>query len=104
MSVLGKKFCRGVVVCLKAPCDNDFPVFGEITHILVPEESKLLLVKKFDTGSYSKHSNAYCVTKSTNFTVVSVDQLALHEVFHPYNVLSSYYIVVRSSSHVELCI
>lgn len=91
-------------MCLTAPCDNDFPEFGEIIHVLVPDDSKLLLVKKFNTDSYSAHYNAYCVTKSSVFTVVNITELALHDVFHPYKVLSSYYIVVRSCSHVELSI
>lgn len=104
MSVLGQDFRRGVVVCLKTPCDDDFPEFGEVTHILVPEESKILLVQKFLTRFYSEHYNAYCVVKTSEFTLVSVGDLALHDVFHPYNVESSYYIVVRSSTHVEMCL
>ncbi len=82
VSVMGKKFHRGVVVCLKAPCDDDFPEFGEVMKIFVPEESKLLLVRKFHTGSYCNHYNAYCVTKLSSFTVVSVTELALHDIFH----------------------
>ena len=104
VSVLGQDFHRGIVVCLKAPCDDDFPEFGEVTHILVPEESKLLLVQKFLTGSYSEHYNAYCVTKTSYFTLINVGDLALHDVFHPYSVLSSHYIVVRSSTHVEMLV
>lgn len=102
VSVLGQCFRSGVVVCLKAPSNGDYPEFGAVTHVLVPEESKMLLVMKFSTGSYCSHYNAYCVTKTATFIVVNVDELALHDVFHPYQMSSMYYIVVRSCYHVEL--
>ena len=104
MSVLGQKFHRGVVVCLKAPSNSDFPEFGEVSHVLVPEETILLLVRKYHTDCYCSHYNAYCVTKSADYILVSVPELALHDVFHPYNVSSSYFIVIRSCCHIEVCI
>lgn len=102
VTILGKKFHKGVVVCLLAPCDNDFPQFGEVTHVLVPEESKLLLVRKFHTHAYINHFNAYHITKLARYAVIDVTELALHDLFHPYNISSTYYVVVRSCSHVEL--
>ena len=73
-----------------------------MTHVLVPQDSKILLVQKFLTDSYSEHYNAYLVVKTSNFSLVSVSDLAIHDVFHPYTLLSSHYIVVRSSTHVEM--
>ena len=43
----------GVVVCTKAPSNEHFPEFGQVAVIFVPEESKLLLINKFNTNFYS---------------------------------------------------
>lgn len=107
--MLGQDFHPGVIVlvCLKSPSDYDFPEFGEIIYVLVPDESKLLVVKRLCTDYYSQHYNAYCVTKSSNFALVDVGELAIHDVFHLYRLSSDssqYYIVVRSCNHVEVCI
>ena len=67
VTVFGKKFERGVVVCLRAPRDDDLPEFGEIVNIIVPEESKLLLVRKFHTTAYCNHYYAYSVTKLSSY-------------------------------------
>lgn len=54
-SVLGQDFHPGVIVCLKSPSDYDFPEFGEIIYVLVPDESKLLVVKRLCTVNTIMH-------------------------------------------------
>ena len=72
--------------------------------ILVPEESKILLVQKFSTGFYSPHYNAYCVYKTSDYCLVNVNDLAIHDVFQPYDVFSLLYVVVRSHTQVDMFI
>ena len=102
VSVLGQTFQPGVVVCLKAPSDVDFPEFGEVTQVLVPDESKLLLVKKLHTECYSELYNAYSVNKSQNYALTSIGELAIHDVYHLYRSSSELFVVVRSCNHVEM--
>ena len=104
VSVLGQTFHPGVIVCLKSPTDSELPEFGEVIHILVPEESKLLVVRRVYSNYYSGHYNAYAVHKSSDTAMVNVCDLALHDVFHLYKLSSMYYVVVRSCNHVEICI
>ena len=48
-SCLGQEFRRGAIVCTKWPSDHDYPDFGEVSHILVHEEAKYVVLKKFET-------------------------------------------------------
>ena len=102
VSVLRQTFRPGVIVCLKAPSDADFPEFGEIIQVFVPEESKLLLVRKLLTDCYCEHYNSYSVNKSSSYALTSVGELAIHDVFHLYRSSASYFIVIRSCNHVEM--
>ncbi len=101
VSVLGQTFSPGVIVCLKAPSDADFPEFGGVTHVFVPDESKLLLVRKLYTDCYCEHYNAYSINKSF-YTFISVGELAIHDVFHLYRSSAHSFVVVRSCHHVEM--
>lgn len=102
VSVLGQDFRPGVTVCLQAPCDDDYPKFARVMHVLVPEEFRLLLVRVFNTESYSQHHNAYCVTMTSHYAVIRIDELALHDIFNIYILSSISYVVVRSCCHIEL--
>ena len=104
VTILGQTFRPGVIVCLKSPSDNDFPVFGEVVQVLVPNELKFLLVRELDTTFYYAHFNAYNVTKSSNYALVDIGSLAIHDVFHLYKSSSLLFVVVRSCNHVELCV
>ena len=64
ISVLGQIFRPGDFVCLEMPSDDNYPTFGQIVFIIVPEDFKLLIVKKLKTESYSAHLNAYSVITS----------------------------------------
>lgn len=66
-----------MVVCLNPPCDDNYPKFAQVVHVLVPEDSKMLLLKTFNTDSYSQHLNAYRVTVTSHYVIVPVDELAL---------------------------
>ena len=79
--MLGKEFRPGAIICLQSPSNTDFPIFGEITRIFVPNDTKKLLVQLYDTENYSPHYNGYQVAKIDQFRVVSLDQL---EVYHKY--------------------
>ena len=92
------------MVCTKRPSDNDYPDFGEVSHILVHEEAKYLVLKKFETVTFSHHYFAYQVEPLKDFVLLSVCDLAIHQVFHKYCIESSFYVVVKSCDHVELFI
>lgn len=99
--MLGTKFHQGALVCLKAPTD-DYPLLAEVKYILVPEEEKLLLVKKFCTTSFSSHYNAYLISARPSYCLVNVTELELHQVFYPCSIGSAYYVTIKSCHHVEL--
>ena len=66
--VLGKEFRPGAIICLQSPSNTDFPIFGEITRIFVPNDTKKLLVQLYDTENYSPHYNGYQVAKIDQFS------------------------------------
>ena len=49
VSVLGKEFTQGCVVCLRAPSDEELPVFGLVEYILVSDDLKYLVVRQYST-------------------------------------------------------
>ena len=102
VSVLGQDFRPGVCVCIQAPSDNDYPVFASVMYVLVPDELKFLLISIYDTQSYSQHHNAYCVTKTSKYSVVCISELAIHDVFETYILSSGSYVVIRSCCHTEV--
>lgn len=91
-----------MVVCLNPPCDDNYPKFAQVVHVLVPEDSKMLLLKTFNTDSYSQHLNAYRVTVTSHYVIVPVDELALHDTFTIYTLSFISYVVVRSCCHTEM--
>ena len=101
VTILGQTFNPGDIVCLEAPNDSDYPVFAQVLAIIVPDDNKFLLVRKLLTQLYSSHLNAYKVSKLSCFNIVTVSELALHDVFSIYK---SSYIVVRSCCNVELLV
>lgn len=100
--MLGQDFCPGVCVCLQAPSDDGYPEFARVMNVFVPDESKLLLVRMLATESYSPHKNAYCITKTSDYSIVKIDELAIHEVFTLYTLSSGSYMVIRSYCHTEI--
>lgn len=102
MSILGQEFYPGICVCIQAPSDNDFPIFARVMCVLVSEDLKFLLVQTFNTEFFSQHHNAYCVTLASQYLIIRVSELALHDVFVTYSLLSASYIVVRSCCHAEI--
>ena len=104
LTVAGMELHRGAVVCVKPPCDDAFPEFSEVKYVLVPDGHKSLLVKKLYTSTYSNHFSAYIVEATLNWSIVSVADLALHQVFYRYQLGDVSYIPVKSCHHVELCV
>ena len=102
ITVLGTKFHPGALVCLKVPADEDYPLFAEVKYIFVPDDTKLLLVKKLSTTSFSNHYNAYHVSPTPSYCLVNVTDLALHQVFYLCTIGSAYYVTIKSCHHVEL--
>lgn len=100
--MLGQDFHQGVCVCLQAPSDDSYPKFACVTQVLVPEGSKLLLVRLLKTDSYSQHRNAYCVSMAPDYAIISITELALHDVFTMYTISSVSYMIIRSCCHVEM--
>lgn len=91
-------------MCTKRPSDHDYPDFGEVSHILVHEEAKYVVLKKFETTNFSHHYFAYEIEPMEDFMLLSVCDLAIHQVFYKYCVVSNFYVVVKSCDHVELFI
>ena len=92
------------MVCTKRPSDADYPNFGEVSHILVHEEAKYLVLKRYVTLDFSQHYFAYHIESSEDSMLLCICDLAMHQVFHKYHVDSRSYVVIRSCDHVELLI
>lgn len=86
-------------MCLKPPSDDDYPIFGRVAHIIILEDIKMLLVQVLSTELFDNHRNAYKVTVTSDFQLVNITDLGIHDVFVLHK---SSYIVVRSCCHVEL--
>ena len=97
--MLGQEFRGGDVVCLQAPSNVSFPTFGQIIWILVPEDLKILVVKKLRTEAYLSHYNAYHINGSTEYATIFLSELVIHEAF---TLHKSSLVVLRSCCHVEL--
>ena len=99
--ILGNKFCLGAIVCVNPPTNSEYPTFGEIVCIFVPDDSKKLLLHLYNIQTYSLHFNAYLIVQNTQFSVLSICQLEIHEVYHRYMVSPHTYISIKSYHHVE---
>lgn len=100
---MGKEFRPGAIVCVSPPTNFEHPIFGEIIRIFVPNDTKQLLLRLYDTETYSAHFNAYQVVQNNQYRIISVSQLGIHEVYHRY-VISPHdhsYVVIKSYHHVE---
>jgi hypothetical protein len=82
------------------PTNSEYPIFGEIVRIFVPNDTKQLLLRSYDTETYSAHFNAYQVTQNNQYSIISVSQLGIHEVYHRY-IVSPHSYVLKSYHHVE---
>ncbi len=98
---MGKEFRLGAVVCVNPPSNLECPTFGEIIRIFVPHDTKQLLIRLYNTETYSSHYNAYQVVKSHHFSVISINQLGIHDVYHKYSVPPNFYVLIKSYYHVE---
>ena len=68
------------------------------------EEAKYLVLKKFRTVCFSHRYFAYVVELLEDYMLLSVCDLAIHQVFHKYCIQASIYVVVRCCDHIELLI
>ena len=98
----GCEFRPGAIVCLKRPCDNEFPLFGEILHIILLNDMKYLLVQQMEAQCFDYHFYSYPINPLSEHRLVNICDLAMHQVLHKYCVNYTYYVVVRSCDHVEL--
>ena len=96
-----EEFRPGAVVCVNPPTNSEYPTFGEIVRIFVPDDSRQLLLHLYNTETYSLHFNAYQIVQSNQFSVISIGQLGIHEVYHRYVVSPHTYIMIKSYHHVE---
>ena len=101
VTILGKEFRPGAIICITPPSNLAYPTFGEIIQILLSNESKQFLVCLYHTETYSAHFNLYQVVKINQFSIICVNKLGIHEVYHKYFVPPRMYVVVKSYHHIE---
>ena len=98
---MGKEFRPGAIVCTTPPSNLDYPTFGEIIRIFIPNDTKQFLVSLYHTEKYSAHFNSYQVVKTNQFSIISIRKLAIHDVYHKYFVPPHMYVVIKSYHHIE---
>ena len=80
MSCVGQEFRPGAMVCMHKPSDNEYPVFGEIKHIIIVDDVKYLAVE-LDSSEFCFHF-AYKVCSILSFQTVPITKLVIHQVYH----------------------
>ena len=93
---LGQEFRPGRMVCILKPSDTEYPVFGEIQHVIIVEDLKYLAAQHIH--KFNHHYLQYKVCSTNTLHIVLISKLAMHQVFHKYNVHSQNF-VVRSCHH-----
>ena len=89
------------MVCVTPPTSLELPTFGEVVRIFVPDDTKQLLLRLYNTEAYSPHFNSYQVVKTNQFTLIPIAQLGIFEVYHKYYVSPHSYIVIKSHHCIE---
>lgn len=103
MSCVGQEFRPGAMVCMQKPSDNEYPVFGEIKHIIIVDDVKYLAVELY-SSEFCFHYFAYKVCSILSFQIVPITKLVIHQVYHKYSVSFHNFVVIRSCDHIELLI
>ena len=99
VTCLGQEFRTGGIVCVDRPCDTEYPVFGEIRHVIVEEDgSKHLALVLYNTEEFSHHYFAYKLHLTNTYKVFPINKLAFHQIYHKYN---NFFVVMRSCDHIE---
>ncbi len=101
ITILGKEFRPGAIVCVNSPSSLEYPIFAEILRVFVPADTKQILIRLYNTKRYSNHFNAYHIVKGNHFPVICISELGIHEVYHKYSVSRNSYVVIKSYHHVE---
>ena len=101
VTVLGKEFRPGAVVCATSPSNLEYPTFGEIIRIFISNDIIHFLVSLYHTETYSPHFNSYQVVKTNQFSVISIRKLGIPDVYHKYFVPPHMYVVIKSYHHIE---
>ena len=86
---------------MKKPEDTDYPIFGEIRHVVVVRDSIYVAAQLYTTLGFNYHYYSYEVCLDNTYSVVLVSQLALYQVLHKYTINLQTLIVVRSCDHIE---
>ena len=95
---LGQEFRPGRMVCILKPSDTEYPaVFGEIQR----DHCRRLEIFGCSAHKFIHHYFAYKVCSTNTLHIVLISKLAMHQVFHKYNVHSQNFVVVRSCHHIE---
>ena len=58
--------------------DTFFPMFGEITDIVVAERIIVFCVTIYDTKSFSTHFHSFVITPSISSDIVHIEDLSIH--------------------------
>lgn len=83
---------------MKKPEDTDYPIFGEIRHVVVVRDSIYVAAQLYTTLGFN---HRYEVCLDNTYSVVLVSHLALYQVLHKYTINLQTLIVVRSCDHIE---
>ena len=76
---------------------TEYPVFGKIQH----DHCRRLEIFGCSAHKFNHHYFAYKVCSTNTLHTVLISKLAMHQVFHKYNVHSQNFVVVRSCHHIE---
>ena len=95
IGIYGARFYRGEFVCFESQDDDDLPVFGKITDILVFVKTP---IEKFRTEGINNHLLAYQISHTHSHSLLLLSNLSNKCTFcaHTYIGDGNLYITVRS--------
>ncbi|CAI5668325.1 unnamed protein product [Oreochromis niloticus] len=75
----GTEYRKGLIICINV--ENEMPVFGRITTILLADSTTFFLVDKLLVDNFNEHFHAYRVFETDEKDVIKADNLIIYKPF-----------------------
>ncbi|XP_025765360.1 uncharacterized protein LOC109203258 isoform X2 [Oreochromis niloticus] len=75
----GTEYRKGLIICINV--ENEMPVFGRITTILLADSTTFFLVDKLLVDNLNEHFHAYRVFETDEKDVIKADNLIIYKPF-----------------------
>ena len=101
IGIYGARFYRGEFVCFESQDDDDLPVFGKITDILVLVKTPLIAIEKFRTEGINNHLLAYQISHTHSHSLLLQSNLSNKCTFCAHTYIGDENLYITVGSHIE---